>query len=693
VGAARSLLGLLNDILDFSKVEAGKMQLNPEPFQLERLLGDLSVILSSNLGAKTVDLLFDVDPAIPRELVGDAMRLKQILINLGGNAVKFTEKGEVVIRWTLLARTPERVRIAIAVEDTGIGIAPENQSRIFDAFTQAEANTTRRFGGTGLGLVISTRLIRLMGGELQLSSVLGQGSIFSFALELSVADFGRPQPPPQPVLDAPEVRVLLVDDNPRALATSAAMMRTLGWTVTEAASGPQALDVLRDSLAAGNDGIDALFVDAEMPDMDGLETLHNVRRLYGPHKPPLLILLSRQSRDALAQRSAGAQEQISALMVKPLTAAMFGAALAQAREGSSALDNRQQAQVRRLAGMRLLLVEDNPINQQVAQELLSAEGASVTLADNGALGLEALRQYGAAFDAVLMDLQMPVMDGIKATRLLRADARFATLPVIAMTANAMLSDREECLAAGMNDHIGKPFDLQQLVQTLITHTGWAVQKSLPFPVLPTAAPAGAGWPDGIEVELALSRLGGSKDLLQRAISAFVADARLLPQRLEQGLRDSDRAQVRRELHAFKGLSATIGAPGLSKMAEEAEKLAQEVSAAEAFQRALLQFQSGLLSLLPRLEEVAKRLQAEAESDTATIQPPLLDQTVRGQLNVLLRALQASDMEAMALHAQLRQSAEGSLVDTMAPLDAAMAELDFERAALACEKLARQFDTT
>jgi HPt (histidine-containing phosphotransfer) domain-containing protein len=220
-----------------------------------------------------------------------------------------------------------------------------------------------------------------------------------------------------------------------------------------------------------------------------------------------------------------------------------------------------------------------------------------------------------------------------------------------------------------------------------------VQKSLPFPVLPTAAPAGAGWPDGIEVELALSRLGGSKDLLQRAISAFVADARLLPQRLEQGLRDSDRAQVRRELHAFKGLSATIGAPGLSKMAEEAEKLAQEVSAAEAFQRALLQFQSGLLSLLPRLEEVAKRLQAEAESDTATIQPPLLDQTVRGQLNVLLRALQASDMEAMALHAQLRQSAEGSLVDAMAPLDAAMAELDFERAALACEKLARQFDTT
>jgi CheY-like chemotaxis protein/anti-sigma regulatory factor (Ser/Thr protein kinase) len=576
-GAARSLLGLLNDILDFSKVEAGKMQLNPEPFALDALLGDLSVILSSNLGAKNVDLLFDIDPAIPGTLIGDAMRLKQILINLGGNAVKFTEKGQVVIRWTLLARTPERVKVAVAVEDTGIGIAPENQARIFDAFTQAEANTTRRFGGTGLGLVISTRLIRLMGGELQLRSVAGQGSSFTFTLELNVAGFGEAGA--QAVsLPAPQVRVLLVDDNEQALTTSAAMMRSLGWQVLEAGSGEQALDLLRARQAAADAPLDALFVDAQMPGMDGWETLRNVRRLYGRQPHPLLVLLSRQSRDALAERSGREQELLNGLMVKPLTAAMFAQTLAQAREGLAPRDPAPQAQARRLAGMRVLLVEDNPINQQVAQELLGSEGAWVALADNGALGVAALQNTQPGFDVVLMDLQMPVMDGLSATRLLRADPRFAELPVIAMTANAMSSDRDECLAAGMNDHVGKPFDLTQLVQTLIVQTRWVARADGPAaaPALAPPAPRQDDWPAGLEVEQALARMAGNERLLQRAITDFVADARQLPQRLEQALQAGDLALLARELHGFKGLSATVGAPALSALAAQAERLLRDV---------------------------------------------------------------------------------------------------------------------
>jgi CheY-like chemotaxis protein len=698
-GAARSLLGLLNDILDFSKVEAGKMQLNPEPFLLEGLLGDLSVILSSNLGGKNVDLLFDVDPAIPLELIGDAMRLKQILINLGGNAVKFTEKGQVVIRWTLLARTPERVKVGVEVVDTGIGIAPENQTRIFNAFTQAEANTTRRFGGTGLGLVISTRLIRLMGGELQLSSVLGQGSTFSFTLELAVADFAAP------ALDAasypaPPVRALLVDDNAQALATGATMMRSLGWDVTEASSGAQAVSLVQARLDAGQPALDAVFVDWHMPDMDGWETMRKVRRLYGKQIAPRLILLSRQSREALSQRTDRERELLDGLMVKPLTAAMFTQVLAQAREGTVPLQAgpETQTQTARLAGMRVLLVEDNAINQQVARELLSAEGAVVSVAENGALGVAAVGAAQPPIDVVLMDLQMPVMDGLTATRLLRADARFAKLPVIAMTANAMGSDREECLAAGMNDHIGKPFDLNNLVKTLIQHTGWVAGARV-VPVLPMPqalaqrgeASAAQAWPEGIDVELALKRLGNNQGLLQRSLVSFVTDARALPERLEAGLHRGDRAQVLRELHAFKGLSATVGVLELSALAARAESLLKTSGPGEEYSAAVATLQSRLVQLLPMLESVATRLAPLRVAAVGTAPVPLEGVTLK-QLKDLLVALQASDMGAMELHARLRQSMDESQAEAMESLDEAMADLEFDQAAAECHKLVLQFET-
>ncbi len=697
-GAARSLLSLINDILDFSKVEAGKMQLNSEPFLLDNLLGDLSVILSSNLGTKNVDLLFDVDPAIPPELIGDAMRLKQILINLGGNAVKFTEKGHVVIRWKLLAQTPERVKVGVEVVDTGIGIAVENQARIFNAFTQAEANTTRRFGGTGLGLVISTRLIRLMGGELQLRSELGQGSTFSFTLELSVAEFATPQRTVESASrsESPLVRTLLVDDNAQALATNAALMRSLGWEVTEALTGEQAIDGIRSRLDTGEPALDAVFVDWHMPGMDGWETLRSVRRLYGSQKPPILILLSRQSREALGQRTDRERELLDGLMVKPVTAAMFTQALAQAarRESLTPTDAGRAPQSSRLAGMRVLLVEDNAINQQVAKELLSAEGATVQVAENGALGVAAVREAQPGFDVVLMDLQMPVMDGITATLQLRSDARFAELPVIAMTANAMESDRAACLAAGMNDHVGKPFDLNALVKTLIHHTAWKIQTpaELPSPGFNALPPAQQPWPEGIDVVAALNRMGNNESLLQRSLVAFLAEAKTLPERLELGLQNEDWSQVHRDLHSFKGLSATVGVTELSVLAARAEKLFKKKGAKEDYRSALANLESKLSQLLPLLDDVAARLAQSAEPGLSGTSFALMDGALLQQLKELLEALRASDMDAMELHARLRQSIDASLVDTMQSLDEAMSNLEFEQAADECNKLVHQFET-
>jgi CheY-like chemotaxis protein len=535
-----------------------------------------------------------------------------------------------------------------------------------------------------------------MGGELQLSSVLGQGSTFSFTLELATAALASPAMAPRAESHSGmhRVRALLVDDDAQALATSAAMMRSLGWEVTETLSGALAVEVVRSQLETRQPALDAVFVDWHMPEMDGWETMRNVRRLYGNQKPPLLILLSRQSRDALTQRTDRERELLDGLMVKPLTAAMFTQALAQARESSVPIDASTESQHSRLAGMRVLLVEDNAINQQVAKELLSAEGATVSVADNGAVGLTALGAAQPAFDVVLMDLQMPVMDGMTATRLLRSDARFAKLPVIAMTANALDSDREACLAAGMNDHIGKPFDVNNLVNILIQQTRWLVSAggAQTAAVMQDVEPVQPVWPEGIDVVAALKRMGNNQDLFRRALLSFVADATTLAQRLESWLRKGDRAQVQRELHAFKGLSATLGVLELSGLAARAEKLCQPDSDGAEYLAAVALLEARLAQLLPVLDSVAARLaHPRGEAPTGSV-PVTMDEVTLHQLKELLLALQASDMDAMELYAKLRKSVNDSLAQTLEGLDEAMAELDFEIAATECNKLVQQFET-
>jgi len=706
-GAARSLLGLLNDILDFSKVEAGKMQLDPQPFVLEDLLGDLSVILASNLGNRDVDLVFDLDPALPRELLGDALRLKQILINLGGNAVKFTEHGEIVIACTLQARSAERVKLALSVRDTGIGIAPENQARIFEAFTQAEASTTRRFGGTGLGLVICTRLIALMGGELTLRSAVGQGSTFSFTLDLPLlAEVNAPVAQP----DAPALRVLLVDDNATARACSASLMQSLGWSVTQAPSGESALAALQAVLAAGEPPYDAYFVDLQMPRQDGQETLRQLRQMLPPGNAAPRLLLSRHSGDARAGNGAQAPDLVDGVLVKPLTAGAFARALAQARSsalGVAALTPAGQeagarAQLASLRGLRLLLVEDNLINQQVARELLEHEGAHVVVADNGQLGLDALYAPGARFDAVLMDLQMPVMDGLSATRLLRDDARFADLPVIAMTANAMAADREDCLAAGMNDHVGKPFDIRDLVQVLLRWTHWVPQPDdvgAPARAAPDAraddglsAPGEAfagALPQGLDLDAALSRMGGNRRLLARAMEAFVAECSGLAQRL-QGLRaQGDAPALQRELHALKGLSATLGASALSQQAAHCERLAHASTQDEALDQGLRGLALELASAQAELPHVAQQLAGpprDGGARRAAHGSPDAASLLLEPLRALHQALQDSDMRALHLFEEVHSAAADDMLPQLEALQHAMQALDFARAAQECAPL-------
>ncbi|MDO8285695.1 MAG: CHASE domain-containing protein [Rhodoferax sp.] len=476
-GAARSLLGILNDILDYSKVEAGKMTLDPRPFRLDRLMRDLSVILSANVGARNIEVLFDVDPAVPNCLFGDDMRLQQVLINLGGNAIKFTSAGEVVLHLRLVEQTPQDVLVEFAVQDSGIGIAPENQAHIFSGFSQAEASTTRRYGGTGLGLAISSRMVGLLGGTLAVDSVLGHGSSFHFQIRFPRAELPPVDPAAPPLAELGALRTLIVDDNAVARDVLHHMVQAMGWQADTVASGAEAIARVEARAADQKPPYEVIFMDWQMPEMDGWEVSQRIRKLAAGAVTPIVVMVTAHGRELLSQRSAEEHALINGFLVKPVTASMLFDAVVDAKAAARAAAQGQNPTAptasikpKRLQGLHILVVEDNKINQMVAKGLLAQEGATVTLADDGQLGVAAVAAGQPAFDAVLMDVQMPVMDGYAATRAIRQELGLTALPIIAKTANAMASDRAACLAAGMNDHVGKPFELDHLVAMLLRFT-------------------------------------------------------------------------------------------------------------------------------------------------------------------------------------------------------------------------------
>ncbi len=703
-GAAQSLLGLLNDILDFSKIDAGKMQLELHPFRLDKLLRDLAVIVSANVNNKPVEVLFDIDPAAPRILMGDAMRLNQVLINLCSNAIKFTARGEVIVRVSVVAQTLQAVTLRFAVRDSGIGIAPENQKHIFDGFSQAEASTTRRFGGTGLGLSISRKLVVLMGGDLGLQSELGKGSTFWFQISLPISHEapGEASELAPPRLGT-ELRVLLVDDNPMARDILAAMARSLGWRVDAVCSGQEALALLQTPLTTtGQSPYQVLLLDWQMPGMDGWETLQYLRALR-PAPDLAVVMVTAYHRDLLNQRSAEEQALLQGFLVKPVTDTMLFDAVSQAladlpgRPGQAVVPAER---TKPLQGLRLLVVEDNIINQQVAQEMLGSEGAQVELAANGQLGVEAVRRAilaGTPFDLVLMDIQMPVMDGYAATRVLREDLGLTRLPIIAMTANAMASDRAACLAAGMNDHVGKPFHLAQLTQ-LILHPPpleSSEAASEPFAQVATSpAPLAAAVfdtlppVDSVDSIAALERLGGNRALYVRVLQSFLTDIVTLPDQFEGQLIAANLISAERLLHTLKGLSSTVGASYLAAVARRAEITVRQ---ARETRRPLdtLSLAAELRTAMVNTQMVIQRV-VQSFGPVHGVSTPHLtgpaDEVLLGELMALLRA---SDMRAVEVFEQLRQAPPQSHSVAWQQLCSAMNAFDFKRAAEAADMLLNQ----
>jgi signal transduction histidine kinase/CheY-like chemotaxis protein len=472
--AARSLLALLNDILDFSKAESGKMELAPEPFRLEQMLRNLSVILAANLDGRDIDLIFDIAPDLPPLICGDQLRLDQILTNLCTNAIKFTPRGQVVVALRKKADTADTVSIEFSVQDSGIGIAQENQSHIFSGFSQAEATTTRRFGGTGLGLAICRHLVELMGGQLQLDSSLGLGSTFSFQLDFPQVVDTQDVVSTLPSAQSPGGPMLVVCNNAVAGALIQSGIQSPGSSVTLVASGRQALDLIMAGLS--KTGVvfpyPVILLDCQIPDMDAWQTTLGIRELVQHRNliQPTIILMSSDGGEQMILNAEIDAHPLTGFVVKPVTPAMLWDTVAAAQIVQPHV-SMPTPQAKPLSGLRILVVEDNLINQQVAQELLWHAGAEVALASNGQLGIDAVAGAQRQFDVVLMDIQMPVLDGYAATQYIRKQLGLKDLPIIAISANALASDRSECLAAGMTDHIGKPFDMAQLIRVVLCATG------------------------------------------------------------------------------------------------------------------------------------------------------------------------------------------------------------------------------
>ena len=510
--AALSLLGIINDILDFSKIEAGRLEVEAIPFQLEDVLANVASVTAQRAADKQLEYLFHVPPAVPRHLVGDPLRLGQVLINLVNNAVKFTAEGELELSCRQVEEVETeagKVALRFAVRDTGIGMTPQQQAKLFRAFSQANGSTSRQYGGTGLGLSISQQLVRLMGGNIGVESAPDKGSVFSFDLLLPLS--GQPEHAATLPEALRQARLLLVDDSPAALEILAEALQPLPLRLDCAASGAQALAAIGAADAAG-DPYRLVLSDWQMPEMDGIELARRVRQHEGLRQRPGMVLLTAFGREEVQREAERAG--IIGFLFKPIGQSALADTLASFAAPHPANGTAQiQAafapeHVQRYAA-RVLLVEDNPVNQEIAAELMALQGICVDIVGNGHEALERLRSVGPqAYGLVLMDLELPLLDGHATTRLLRQDSRFAELPMIAMTAHALAGARERCLAEGMQDYLTKPIDPQQLYATLARWLGHALMPATgqAAPRKEAAAPGQGGVADAEDVQGALGQL-------------------------------------------------------------------------------------------------------------------------------------------------------------------------------------------
>ncbi|WP_176216981.1 hybrid sensor histidine kinase/response regulator [Andreprevotia lacus] len=655
--SSQSLLGILNSILDFSKIEAGKLELETVDFDLEQVLEQLAGTVMLQADEKRLELVFALDGHVPSPLRGDPLRLGQVLLNLVNNALKFTERGEVELR-VLAALTPDgRIELGFSVRDTGIGMSEEQCARLFNTFAQADSSTTRRYGGTGLGLVIAQQLVRLMGGEIDVFSAPGQGSTFHFALVFDIADQTVPALPPL------GKRVLLVEDQDACAAALHRQLNDIGCAVVVAADGDDARACLRNAVEAGHE-FDAVLLDAADPQLRPNDAL----ALLGEQHATLLLMTTPSQHDA----TLGLADCVLPVLDKPILPRRLYQALQRmfgtdepALPVVAGLDTSMP-----LAGLRILLAEDTEVLREFEQELLLSLGAEVELAVNGREAVRAAIAPSSHFDLVLMDVQMPELDGLQACREIRALKSADELPIIALTAHAMAEEQRRCLAAGMNDHLAKPVEPARLLETALRWAGGerrevagTTQKRevTTVPVLP-----------GLDLPTALLRLGGREETLRRVLPRLRDGYADSVPRLRDLLEQRDIETAHRLAHTLKGVAATLEATRVATLASEIEQRLQ--SGDTDIQATLQQLDDALVEVVDSINRFYSMSPAQEVAQQSVQQPDHaasledLDQLLR------LRSLSARQQfrHAEALLARVDAAATERLAAAIEQLDYATA---------------------
>jgi signal transduction histidine kinase/DNA-binding response OmpR family regulator len=672
--SAKSLLGIINDILDFSKIEAGKLDMEAVDFQLEKTLDNISTLVGIKTQEKGLELLFKTDSSVPRALVGDPLRLGQILINLSNNAVKFTDTGEIVVATELIKKDNAQVTLKFSVLDTGIGMTAEQAAKLFQPFAQADSSTTRKYGGTGLGLTISKRLAEMMGGEIWVESQAGQGSTFCFT-----ANFGlgkeKAKKRFKPASELRGMKVLVVDDNATSRGILQEMLESFSFEVSLAASGKEGITELE--VASKDKPFELVIMDWKMPGMDGIEASKRIKNQTHLSKIPPIILVTAYGREEIMQQAE--QVGLDGFLIKPISPSMLFDAIMQAfgeavpESSRVAQKHEQEAEaLKHIQGARVLLVEDNEINQQVAKEILEGAGLIVALATNGQEAVNEVKKTN--YDAVLMDVQMPVMDGYTATKEIRkwesvsanADSdvletedrgqmtddreqrtevrgrrsevrtqhsalstQHSALPIIAMTAHAMAGDEDKSFQAGMNGHVTKPIDPDQLFATLqkwiqpsekrvtTRKPVFSVKPSVETNVISAEKELPESLP-GFDLADGLKRLQGNQKLYRKLLLNFATDYYEVVNEIREALDAEDFERTHSLVHNLKGLAGNLSAMDLQAAAVKMEKLVRGVDKKAPASKQLNSRLSELETVLIQAMESVQSLGASAEDLTCKI---------------------------------------------------------------------------
>jgi len=695
--SSQALLGIINDILDFSKIEAGKMDIEAIEFSLGDVLDDVGNLVSQRAEEKGLELIFAYPPNLPHRIIGDPLRLGQVITNLCTNAVKFTDVGEIVVRCEVLETIQGRVLVQFSIRDTGIGLSQEQQAKLFTAFTQADASTTREYGGTGLGLTISQRLVEMMGGRIWVKSYKGKGSTFFFTAEFG--EVAEQQSKEERWQELRNARILVADDNSTTRMLLAEMLTELDCNVSKVDDGDAALAEIKRAEDAGEEPYKLVLMDWEMPRMDGLAASHELKTGNSINQVPIVIMVTGHGRETVLSHD-HAIADIDALLVKPINPSLlFDTMMTLVTGGTVDIDQAEMLDLEGMAkgdkgkilsGRGVLLVEDNEINQQVASEILAHWNVHVDLANNGEEALLTLQEVGEDYyDAVLMDIQMPGMDGKEATRQIRGRLQMADILVVAMTAHAMEEERQKCFEAGMNEHVAKPIDPHVLFKTLfdlwkdrargtgadtISRTTNTFVKDEDAPALNNGLPKHV---DGINVESGLSRVMGNSALYCKLLDNFGRELSGNRDTVKVLLRDEDWDQARKEAHGVKGVAGNIGAERLFDVSHAIEtnlktgKYEEALTFVDELDAAVDEVFSGLASV---------KQSQDSQPQTNLGAPQITDGTdIATTLAKLGELLSQNDMGAMDFFENNKQSLVTFNAELAGTVEDALGRLDFEKA--------------